>query len=72
MFEADDRDALRARLRALLRRPPRHDKLGDVMGVREFKKRHAEACKLADKPAATVQQLISAVESIRYYVGTEA
>lgn len=64
----DDRETLRERLRALLKRPPLHSKLGDVMVVREFKKRHAEVCKLADKPTATVQQLVSATETIRHYV----
>ena len=64
----DDRETLRERLRALLKRPPLHSKLGGVMAVREFKKRHAEACKLADKPTATVQQLVSATETIRHYV----
>lgn len=64
----DDRETLRERLRAMLKRPPLHSKLGGVMAVREFKKRHAEACKLADKPTATVQQLVSATETIRYYI----
>lgn len=68
----DDRDTLRDRLRAMLKRPPLHSKLGGVMAVREFKKRHAEACKLADKPSATVQQLVSATETIRHYVEAAA
>ena len=68
----DERDTLRERLRALLKKPPLHSNLEGVMAVREFKKHHASACKLADKPAATVQQLVSATETIRHYVEARA
>lgn len=68
----DDRETLRERLRAMLKRPPLHSKLEGVMAVREFKKRHAEARKLVDKPSATAQQLVSATETIRHYVEAAA
>lgn len=66
---ADERDALRDSLRELLKRPPRQDKIPGVMSARKFKEEHGKATKLVDKAAATTQQLTSAIETIRAYVG---
>lgn len=63
-----DVEPLRAKLRELLRRPPRPEKIDGVMATRGFKSAHAEAKKTSDKATPTTQQLLSHIEVIRSYV----
>lgn len=65
---AGDVESLRAKLRELLRRPPRHETIDGVMAARGFKSAHAAATKASDKATPTVQQLQSHIETIRSYV----
>lgn len=66
---SDNVEALRIKLREMLKRPPRPETVASVMPAMAFKKAHAAAQKVSDKASPTAQQLMSQIEVIGSYIG---